>query len=177
MLPLLFAEDYSGFDGFLGTRAALMTDVVFLAMIAIVPVMAWSIMLVRKRKGDNQKLLLHKRVQTTLGYVLLVAVILFEIDVRFISDWEQRAVGSPFYDPEAWCAVWVSLAIHLMFAIPTLFLWIYVIVAAMRKFDSPPTPNAYSKRHRLTGPLAAIGMTMTAVTGWIFYYLAFVATA
>ncbi len=175
-LPELFAQQFAGLDGFLGTRAALMTDIVFLALFAIVPTMLWSIVMVRGQgKTDDSKLLLHKRVQTTLGLILLVAIILFEIDVRFISDWEQRAAASPYSLAVGWSIVWISLAIHLLFAIPTLFLWIYVIVMALRKFDSLPRPNAYSATHRLTARMAAVGMTMTAVTGWIFYYLAFVA--
>lgn len=178
MLPsLLLAQPFDGINGFLGTRAALMTDVVFVALFAIVPVMGWSIWTVRRRaKDDFASLALHKKVQVTLGLVLLVAVILFEIDVRFISNWEQRAAASPYYAVEGWSAVWLSLVVHLIFAIPTLLLWVYVIVMALRKFDSPPKPNAYSSTHRLTARLAAIGMTMTAVTGWLFYLLAFVAT-
>lgn len=178
LLPtLLIGQDFDGINGFLGTRAALMTDVVFVALFAIVPVMAWSIWRVRKRAKDDLKTLqLHKQVQVTLGLVLLVAVILFEIDVRFISNWEQRAAASPYYSPDGWSSVWISLIVHLFFAIPTLFLWIYVIVMALRKFDSPPKPNAYSSKHRFTARLAAIGMTGTAVTGWLFYLLAFAAS-
>lgn len=174
MLGQLLGQEFDGINGFLGTRAALMTDVVFVALFAIVPVMAWSIWKVRRRaKDDHATLQLHKRIQLTLGWVLLIAVVLFEIDVRFISNWEQRAADSPYYAAEGWSAAWISLLIHLCFAIPTLLIWIYVIVMAVRRFDSPPKPNAYSPTHRLTARLAAIGMTMTALTGWFFYVLAF----
>ena len=54
--------------------------------------------------------------------------------------------------------------------------WIYVIVQALRKFPHPPMPSKYSPQHRLGARIAAIMMTMTAVTGWVFYYLAFVAS-
>jgi cytochrome b subunit of formate dehydrogenase len=67
------------------------------------------------------------------------------------------------------------LWVHLFFAIPTAVLWIFVIVQALRKFDDPPLPNAYSAQHKFWGWIAAIEMTLTAVTGWAFYYLAFVA--
>ena len=39
--------DYPGIDGFLGTRASLMLDVVFLAMFAVIPTMAVSVHLVK----------------------------------------------------------------------------------------------------------------------------------
>lgn len=162
---------FNGIDGFLGTRASLMLDVVFLAMFAIVPVLAVSIYGVKSRLNFK----LHKLVQLTLGIVLLIAVTAFEVDMRFFTDWEARAVGSPYYSAEGWSGVWISLAIHLFFAIPTLFLWIAVIVLALRRFPAPPAPGPHSAAHRRLGWLAALGMSLTAVTGWIFYGMAFAA--
>ncbi len=148
-----------------------MLDFVFVAMIAILPVLAWSIYLVRYRRQFE----LHKRVQVGLALVLLVAVVLFEIDVRFLTDWEALAGPSPYFKPESWCTVWYALAVHLCFAVPTPFLWAFVIVQAMRRFPRPVTPSAYSPRHVFWARVAAGGMVMTAVTGWVFYWLAFVA--
>ncbi len=64
---------------------------------------------------------------------------------------------------------------HLSFAVPTLLLWIVVVVAAWRRFPNPPQPGSHSRWHARMGWLAVIGMTLTAVTGWVFYGLAFVA--
>lgn len=161
-----------GINGFLGTRASLMLDVVFLAMFAIVPVLGVSIRVVKSQLNYQ----LHKLIQLVLGLVLLVAVTAFEVDMRFFTDWEARAVGSPYYSPQGWSGVWISLAIHLFFAIPTLVLWVAVITFALRNFAVPPTPGAHSAAHRRLGWLATIGMTLTAVTGWVFYWMAFVAT-
>lgn len=158
---------YPGINGFLGTRASIMLDVVFLAMFLVVPVMWWSI----RQVEHHGRYLLHKRVQVTLGIVLLAAVALFEIDMRFITGWTERAEISPYYT--TW--VWPSLYVHLFFAVPTALIWTYTIIQALRKFPSPPRPNEYSHSHRFWGKLAAIEMVMTAITGWGFYYLAFVA--
>ncbi len=164
--------DYPGFDGFLGNRASFMLDVVFLAMFVVVPVMGWSIYQVKTHK----RYLLHKRVQLAIGLVLLVAVTLFEIDIR-MNGWRERATASPYYS-EIWSVGLVnwSLWIHLVFAISSTVLWIFVIVQALRKFPSPPLPNEYGPRHKFWGKLAAIDLSLTALTGWIFYWLAFVAT-
>lgn len=159
--------EYSGIDGFLGTRASLMLDVVFLAMFIVLPVLIASIYLVRYQ----QRYLLHKRLQVGLGAVLLVAVTLFEVDIR-VHGWRDRAVESPHY---ATGLVQTSLGVHLVFAVTTSVLWIVVIVQALRKFPSPPVPNEYSGRHCFWARLAALDMGLTAVTGWIFYWLAFVA--
>jgi uncharacterized membrane protein YozB (DUF420 family) len=164
--------DYPGLDGFLGTRASLMLDVVFLAMFAVLPVMGWSIYLVK----FERRYALHKRLQLAIGAALAVAVTLFEIDVR-LNDWRPRAIDSPYYNANM-LRGWVnwSLWIHLFFAITTVVLWVFVIVQALRKFPKPPRPNEYSSRHNFWAKMAAIDMAMTSVTGWTFYYLAFVAT-
>lgn len=174
-MPLVIAQvaaAYPGIDGFLGTRGSLMLDVVFLAMFVVVPVLAVSVWLVKVR-GNYQ---LHRTLQLAMASVLFVAVLLFEVDIR-VNGWEERAAPSPYFDPEhEWtCPAGIALAIHLSFAIPTLLLWIFVVVQALRKFTRPPKPGPHSAAHARFGWVAAVGMLMTAVTGWIFYWMAFVA--
>jgi uncharacterized membrane protein YozB (DUF420 family) len=151
-------------DGILGTRASLMLDVVFLAMFAVLPVLAWSIWLVKGR----QNYVWHKRVQTLLSGVLLLTVALFELDMR-LHGWRARAEESPFY-PNPVLAV---LYVHLFFAISTACLWTLVVVQALRRFPVPPAPAPHSARHRRLGWLAALDMVLTAITGWTFYLMAF----
>ncbi len=148
-----------------------MLDVVFLAMLVVVPVLAWSVWLVKRRHNYA----LHKRVQLVLATLLLVTVGLFELDMRVFTDWEQLAAPSPYYRPDGWSPVWISLVVHLCVAIPTLVLWIYVLATAVRRFPAPPHPGPHSRSHRLWGQAAVWGMYLTALTGWIFYWLAFVA--
>ena len=130
-----------GIDGFLGTRASIMLDVVFLAMFVVLPVLGWSIYLVKRRRNY----LWHKRIQVGLGLVLLVAVSLFEIDMQFLTNWRLRAEVSPYFeiDPSdgrgSGAVMWV-LWIHLVFAVSTAILWTTVIIQALRKFPSPPGP-------------------------------------
>lgn len=157
--------DYPGIDGFLPFRGSLMLDVVFLAMFAVVPAMWWSIQLAKAGKYG-----LHKRIQLALAVVLLAAVTLFEVDMR-VFGWTERAKPSPYYPG----GVWTSLYIHLVCAISTAVLWVAVIVQALRKFPNPPRPNEHSASHKRWAKLAAIDMLLTALTGWAFYYLAFVA--
>ena len=165
------ANGFPGVDGFLGTRASFMLDVVFLAMLLIVPVMLWSVYLVKYRRNYA----LHKRVQLVTGLVLLIAVVAFEIDIR-MYEWEPRAEPSPFFEPEAWNTVWTALTIHLVFAIPTPLIWLVVIMRALKRFPDPPEPGPHSKSHRCWGYSAVGGLLLTAITGWIFYCLAFVAS-
>jgi len=158
---------YAGINGFLGTRASLMLDVVFLAMFLVLPVMGLSIGMVRFRKNY----LWHKRAQLILAVVLLTAVAAFEIDMQFVSGWRDRAAPSPYWKT----GVMTSLDVHLVFSISTFFLWLYVVTGALRNIPRPPGPSSYSRRHTFWARLAAIDLVLTALTGWIFYWLAFVA--
>jgi putative membrane protein len=158
-------------DGFLGTRASFMLDVVALAMAVFLPALAASIFMVRYRRRYT----LHKRLQLTLGVVLLVTVAAFEADMR-VNGWRDRAASSSYAGRDG-STDWVMLAlgVHLCFAVSTALLWAIVIIQALRHFPKPPAPAAHSRWHRRVGYCAAFDMLMTAITGWIFYWLAFVA--
>ena len=69
-----------------------------------------------------------------------------------------------------------SLGIHLVFAISTLGLLVWVLWEALQKFPVPPTPGTHGPRHRGLARLAALDLVLTALTGTVFYWLAFVAS-
>ena len=167
----VFLAQYPGLDGFLGTRGSFMLDFVFLAMFAVVPLLFVSIFLVKRGQYGW-----HKRIQLVLAILLLVAVVAFEVEMRIVG-WEARAEASPYWIDSSWND-WVhfSLAIHLFFAIPTALIWTYVVVQAMRLFPKPANPGSHSASHRFWAPIATFEMCMTALTGWVFYWLAFVAS-
>lgn len=161
-------NDFPGVDGFLGTRASWAMDAMVLVMALVVVVLGWSVHQVRSKRKFGR----HKRAQILLAVGLLAAVVLFETDVRF-NGWEDRAAG--VVGGAASTAVWTALTVHLVFAVFSVVLWPVVIVRAARNFGAPPHPGAHSAWHRRWAPVAAIGMTLTAVTSWIFYWVAFVA--
>jgi uncharacterized membrane protein YozB (DUF420 family) len=72
--------------------------------------------------------------------------------------------------------VLTALAIHLVFAVSTLVLWVWVLWEAFLRFPVPPMPGSHGGRHRFMARLAAIDLMLTAVTGTVFYWLAFVAS-
>jgi hypothetical protein len=158
---------FPGIDGFLGTRASLTVDLLVVIMLGVVVVLGWSVYQVRYRRRFQ----LHKRVQLALAAVLLVTVALFEIDIR-LHGWQNRAAGTIGGEPAQ--AVWYALYVHLACAISTVVLWPVVIFLALRSFPNPPRPGTHSRIHVPLARLAAIDMVLTAVTGWVFYWLAFV---
>ena len=144
-----------------------MLDVVVCAMVAVAAVLAYSVYLVRYRRD----FVLHRKIQIALAVILGIAVFAFEIDIRFFTDWRANAEPSPYF---ANGAVYLALWVHLSFAIPTPFIWGVVIAAAIRYFK-PLEPGEHSGFHRFWGRVAVVWMLLTAITGWIFYWLAFVA--
>jgi len=180
MLTTLFAQtadastSLAGINGFLGTRASLMMDVVVAAMGLVMLLLGISIYLVKYRAAYQ----LHKRLQLTLAVLLLVTVAALEIDVQYLSVWGPRAEPSPYFSTEhAWtCVAGISLIVHLCFSVPTFLLWFYVVTQAWRKFPTPPQPGEHSRSHAFWGKVGALGMLMTTITGWIFYWLAFAAS-
>ncbi|MDG1809719.1 MAG: DUF420 domain-containing protein [Pirellulaceae bacterium] len=153
--------------GFLPTRGTFMLDFVFIAMFLIVLILGISIFLVRKKRLFR----LHKRIQLLTAVILLAAIVAFEIDVRFFTQWEELAEPSRYYE-QGW--VHWALAVHLLFAIPTPFVWVFTIFKALKNFPADPQPNQYSPQHKFWGWTSTVCMVLTAATGWFFYLMAFV---
>ncbi len=153
--------------GFLPNRASATLDFVVVAMVLVLIALGLSVYQVRKKQNPK----LHRSIQLITAIVLLITLIGFEVDIR-MNGWREMAKPSPYF--ESGVVNW-SLWIHLMFAIPTPFVWGGVIWFGLSRFRTSFQVGEYNRRHRIWGRVAAVFMVMTAVTGWIFYYLAFVA--
>lgn len=158
-------------DGFLGYKASFMLDFVVVALVLIVPVLVFSLYVVKVQKRYT----LHRNLQLMLGVVLLAAVVLFEVDLRLQGGWENIvAKRDPKLTAEQLAQVRGVLWVHLVFAISTPVLWATTIVLALRRMPCPPAPGPHSRLHKTLGWLSAIDITLTSITGLMFYYLAFV---
>ena len=155
-------------NGFLPTRGSFMLDLVAVSMIFVSVALAFSIYQVRSRRKRQ----LHRTIQISLAILLAIALLFFELDVRFFTDWKELARPSPFFDSGTvhWC-----LWIHLCFAIPTPIIWAILLVTAWRGFRDSFEQGSFNRIHRIGGRIGALFMFATAITGWIFYYTAFVA--
>ncbi len=155
-------------EGFIpGSRASLMLDIVAVAMIVIVPAVIAAVM----QAKVNRNYATHKKMMQTVCIILLIAVVLFELEMRLIG-WQDLARQSPYFES----SLFPVLGVHLCFAISgtvTLFL---TIILALKQFPQTPRPNAHSKLHKKLGPLAVGLLIGTSITGWIFYWMAFVAS-
>jgi putative membrane protein len=161
-------------NGFLGFDASFMLDFVVCALVLVVPVLACSIFAVKFRRNY----VLHRNLQLALAVILLLAVSAFEIDMRMHGGWINiinKDPAQPRLTGDALETVRTALYIHMCFAITTPLLWGTTIFLALKRFPNPPQPGDHSRLHKTLGWLSTIDITMTSVTGLVFYYLAFVA--
>jgi len=156
--------------GFLGYPSTVMLDVVVCALVLVVPLLFYSIYLVKFRR----EFLWHRNLQLTLGAALLVTVCLFELDMRLQGGWLTILKNRPVPLSETHLTlVGQILAVHVCFAISAVFSWIATMTHGLRNIPYPPGPSSHSARHKTLGWLSTITLTLTSVTGLIFYYYAF----
>ncbi len=162
-------------EGFLGYQTTFMLDVVVCALVLVVPALIYSIFLVKKRQNYPR----HKFLQLTLAGVLLFAVAAFEVDVQLVhGGWENvvnKNPDAPRRSAEEMARIRSMLYVHLCFAVTTPILWAVTIALALRRFPKPPAPGVHSGLHKTLGWISTIDLTLTSITGLLFYYLAFIA--
>ncbi|GAB4138533.1 MAG: hypothetical protein Tsb009_06770 [Planctomycetaceae bacterium] len=162
-------------QGFLGNDSSFMLDVVVCALVLVVPALLYSLYLVKIKRNY----LWHRNLQVGLGVVLLIAVTAFEVDLQLVHKGWENVVNKPGQsvrlNAEELESVRKLLWVHLIFAVSTPFLWAATIYLALKRFPSPPVPNEHSPLHRKLGWLSTVDITLTSVTGLIFYYFAFIA--
>lgn len=160
-------------QGFLGNDASFMLDFVVCALVLLVPLLAYSIYVVKAGRYA-----LHKRLQLLLAAILLVAVGAFEVDMQLHGGWQNivnKNAAEPRLSEAELASVGRVLAIHLVFAISTPLLWIGTITLALRRYPVPPVPGPHSRLHKGLGWASAVDLALTSVTGLWFYYVTFVA--
>lgn len=151
--------------GFLGTRADLLCDIVFLSTMATPFVLAYAIRLARAGKHRQ-----HRALQTGLLSVLLVAVVLFELDVRLSGGSGSLMRGSSYAGTGQLKALVLA---HVGGNVVTFFAWLYLVVASWRRFETA-LPGGFSARHRRLGRWVFAGTLYGAVTAVAMYTVGFV---
>lgn len=158
--------------GFLGNDASFMLDFVVCALVLLVPLLAYSIWLVKVRKAYTR----HRNVQCLLAVILGLAVAAFEVDMRLHGGWTNivnKDASHPRLDAAALDQVQQYLYVHLIFAISTPFLWAVTLWLGWKRFPNPPLPGPHSKLHKNLGWASAVDLALTSATGLWFYYSAF----
>ena len=162
-------------SGFLGFDTSFMLDVVVCALVLVMPTLLYSLYLVKFR----QAYVWHRNIQIGLGAVLLITVAAFEVDLQLMhGGWENvvnKNVDLPRRAGDDLDFVRRLLWVHLVFAVSTPLFWLTTIVLAIRRIPFPPVPCDHGPLHKKLGWISTIDITLTSITGLVFYYYAFVA--
>jgi len=152
-------------SSFLGARGDALIDIGILSIVAVVPILLWSWGLARKKQWT-----LHKRVQLATASLLGVVVLLFEIDLNQLGGIFKVTADSA-YAGTATLNFWIW--IHTAFAISSTVVWLFLVLASLIKFPSPPEPRFFST-HRYFGRLAMTLMLGSGATAIPMYIYGFV---
>lgn len=161
-------------DGFLGYDTSFMLDAVVCALVLVVPVLVYSLYVVKVKRAYRR----HRNLQVGLGLLLLAAVTAFEIDLQIVhGGWlnvANKNPDSPRLVGEHLNQARSILRVHLLFAVTTPLLWATTTILALRRYPNPPMPGEHSRVHKTLGWLSVVDLVLTSVTGIGFYYVAFV---
>ena len=152
--------------GFLGTRGDILMDIVMLSFIVILPllVISWRY----ARCGEYVQ---HRAIQLTLALVLAVAVALFELDLKLSGGIFELTRESAY----AGTTMLNSLIYgHTLVAIGSTVVWVPLVIISLRKFSTPPAPNAFSASHRFWGRTGMLLMILSGSSALPLYYMGFV---
>lgn len=152
--------------GFLGTRADLLMDVVFVSTLLTPFVVAWGIRFASR--GDFRR---HRAVQVTLLVVLLVAVALFEVDVRLSGGSGSLMKGSSYAGTGLLRGITLA---HVLANVATFVTWLVLTVKSWRRFGGPDFPGRWKRVHRRLARFVFGGLVFGAVSAVAMYVLGFV---
>ena len=150
-------------NGFLGTRADLLLDLVIASLVLVVPVLIFSWLKVRRGAYG-----VHKAVQLSVFFVVGAAVLAFELHMRQLGG-IFKATEESAYAGTSLLNGWIY--VHTGFAVLMAIVWVVLVAGALWKFPKPPRPIAGSHLHRLmgrVGMLLALGAGVTAIPLYIY---------
>ena len=150
-------------QGFLGFGAPFALDFIIVALACVLPVLLASILAIR---SGHQKA--HRSLQIALTTALTLVLILFEWQIRSLGGWREIVAYRKFTNEET-AVVGGTLAVHLVFSVTTPLLWIAALVTSSAAWE-----GLRKRRHHWLGRLAAADLLMTTLTGWLWYWVAFV---
>ena len=154
-------------EGFLGTRAPLIIDILAVSLVAVIIMQVVSLIFIKQKKFAK-----HKRIQMTIGIVMGIFVLCFELQMR-IFGWRHLAEDSPYFR---------YLSLSILTSTPDLccpnrfVLWVITIIGAKKNFPTPARPSKYSMIHKRLGKVSVVMTLGTCLSAWLFYWLAFAAS-
>ena len=142
-------------QGFLGTSAPLMMDLIIVSLTLIVPCLIYSI---RQAKSGN--IHQHRLYQIILSVVLLFAVTLFELEMQLVGGIENIIEKERYTTPFR-----IYLWTHIAISISTILLWGITLFTALKHYDGEVMAPEHRSLHRKLGWGSTLLLLLTSLTG------------
>jgi putative membrane protein len=152
-------------SGFISDRSDVLMDTLLVFFVGMPFLVLGSIRLARQGKLRS-----HRKAQTATFAVVMLAFILFELDMRLSGLGAAGVAGSSV--PRTFLLLY--MAVHILIAVATCAAWVPLVIASWRRFDRR-LPGTFSARHKIWGKAVFAGVCLCASTGAGFYYMLFLA--
>ncbi len=147
-------------EGFLGTRADIIIDVVMTVSGFLPALMMFTFYLAAKGKYQ-----LHRNMQLALLLIVTVLVVSLEVDVRS-GALQAAAAMSAYHDTSILRLLFI---IHLIFAITSFVGWIWLVIKSSKIY-----PKRFGTfNHKKWGKILFVDIVLTVITGWMMYLMVF----
>jgi putative membrane protein len=151
-------------NGFLGTRADLVIDLV-VVLFAVLPfALMATIRLASKRRFQT-----HRTLQILLFSCAFLVTLALEVDLR-MTDLLVITKQRPMYGSMLTKTIFL---VHVVIAVLTFLSWLTLLLRSKRRFRQN-LPGEFSRQHRLWGQIVLVGVTLTSITGITLYVVVFV---
>ena len=147
----------------LGNGAPLALDLIVVALTVLLPVLAASIVAIRR--GQRR---LHRSLQIAITVALVVSLLLFEFQIRNLGGWRESIADRNLSESQL-SAITAMLIVHLIFSVTTPAFWLAALISSTKAWT-----GRRPQVHHWLGRLAALDLVLTAITGWVWYAMAYV---
>jgi len=147
-----------------GTRADAVVDSAFIVTVLAPLIALLGVRLVRQGREEA-----HKRLQTVLLAVCVLAVVALEIRIRVAGGSSKLVAGSPYAGSTL---LNVVAGVHIAGAVTTYLLWCWLVFVSRRRYRSV-LPGGFSRKHKIAGRIVIAGLFFTALSASAVYRLAF----
>lgn len=109
----------------------------------------------------------HKKLQTWIFAVSVSAVLLLEGLIRFAGGSGSLTQHSSHVGTTLFTSILIA---HIIGAVLTYLLWIYLVVVSNKKFNKT-LPGNFSVSHKKLGIIVFVGLIYTGITALIVYLM------
>lgn len=119
------------------------------------------------KKARQRDLKTHKKIQTLVYAVCIVAILVLELLIRFSGGSGSMFKDSSHADNPVFKTILIA---HIIGAVLTYILWTFLIIKSRRKFHKT-LPGAFSVNHKRMGIIVFIGLVYTGSSALVVYLM------